>query len=199
MAFDKLVDSAQLDSDLTSVANAIRAKSGTSGQLAFPAGFVSEINAISGGGGGTGKYTGTFTLVNDGFMPEITHNLGTDKIAVMIFPQANSTVTPHAGYIAWSVFFIALEVLLNGRSITLDYTAYNSDKFPSALTKTVGTDVGFRYANGNSSPWTSQISWDVGNISFTDRGHTLTANSYKMTQQKMAAGSYDVVIWKLED
>ena len=50
MAVDKLVDSTQLDADLTSVANAIRAKSGGSGQLAFPAGFVSEIGNISGGG-----------------------------------------------------------------------------------------------------------------------------------------------------
>lgn len=46
------VDSTQLDSDLTSVANAIRAKSGGSSQLAFPAGFVSEIQAIPSGGGG---------------------------------------------------------------------------------------------------------------------------------------------------
>ena len=52
MAVDKLVDSSQLDSDLTSVANAIRAKSGGSGQLAFPAGFVSEIGNIPSGGGG---------------------------------------------------------------------------------------------------------------------------------------------------
>lgn len=50
MALDKLVDSTQLDSDLTSVANAIRTKGGTSAQLAFPAGFVSAINDISGGG-----------------------------------------------------------------------------------------------------------------------------------------------------
>lgn len=52
MSVDKLVDSTQLDSDLTSVADAIRAKSGGSGQLAFPAGFVSEIGNISSGGGG---------------------------------------------------------------------------------------------------------------------------------------------------
>ncbi len=51
MALDKMVNSAQLDSDLTSVADAIRAKSGGSGQLAFPAGFVSEIQAIPSGGG----------------------------------------------------------------------------------------------------------------------------------------------------
>lgn len=52
MALDKLVDSTQLDSDLSSVANAIRAKSGGSASLAFPAGFVSEIQAIPSGGGG---------------------------------------------------------------------------------------------------------------------------------------------------
>lgn len=53
MAVDKLVDSTQLDSDLTSVADAIRAKSGGSASLAFPAGFVSEIQAIPSGGSGT--------------------------------------------------------------------------------------------------------------------------------------------------
>lgn len=52
MAVDKLVDSTQLNTDLTSVANAIRTKGGTSGQLAFPAGFVQAIGDISGGGGG---------------------------------------------------------------------------------------------------------------------------------------------------
>lgn len=51
MAVDKLVDSTQLDTDLTSVANAIRTKGGTSAQLAFPSGFVSAIDAIPTGGG----------------------------------------------------------------------------------------------------------------------------------------------------
>ena len=51
MAVDKLVDSTQLNSDLTSVANAIRTKGGTSAQLAFPAGFVSAIGDIQAGGG----------------------------------------------------------------------------------------------------------------------------------------------------
>lgn len=50
MAVDKLVDSTQLDSDLTSVANAIRSKGGTSAQMAFPTGFVSAVQAIPTGG-----------------------------------------------------------------------------------------------------------------------------------------------------
>ncbi len=52
MALDKLVDSSQLNADLTSIANAIRTKGGTSAQLAFPAGFVSAVQAIPSGGGG---------------------------------------------------------------------------------------------------------------------------------------------------
>lgn len=63
MSVDKLVDSTQLDSDLTSVANAIRTKGGTSAQLAFPSGFVSAIGNIPSGGGGGGLTTiasGTF-------------------------------------------------------------------------------------------------------------------------------------------
>jgi hypothetical protein len=51
MALDKLVDSTQLDTGLTAVANAIRTKGGTSAQLAFPAGFVSAVEAIETGGG----------------------------------------------------------------------------------------------------------------------------------------------------
>lgn len=61
MAVDKLVDSTQLDADLTSVADAIRTKGGTSSSLAFPAGFVSAIDAIETGGGGSNVEYGTYT------------------------------------------------------------------------------------------------------------------------------------------
>lgn len=54
MAVDKLVDSTQLDTDLTAVADAIRTKGGTSASLAFPSDFVSAIAAIP-TGGGSGK------------------------------------------------------------------------------------------------------------------------------------------------
>lgn len=46
MAVDKLIDSTQLDADLTSVANAIRSKADISGTLAFPSGFVTAIGNI---------------------------------------------------------------------------------------------------------------------------------------------------------
>lgn len=43
MAVDKLVDSTQLDTDLSSIANAIRQKTGNETSLRFPADFISEI------------------------------------------------------------------------------------------------------------------------------------------------------------
>lgn len=69
MALDKLVDSAQLDSDLTSVANAIRTKGGTSASLAFPQGFVDAVDAIQTGGGGSDT---TIDGILDGTVTEIT-------------------------------------------------------------------------------------------------------------------------------
>ena len=51
MAYDKAVDSAQLDAGLTEIANAIRSKGGTAEQFAFPSGFTSAVQAITTGGG----------------------------------------------------------------------------------------------------------------------------------------------------
>ena len=50
MAYDKVVDSTVLNAGLTQIASAIRAKTGTGGTLAFPSGFVSAIEGLSGGG-----------------------------------------------------------------------------------------------------------------------------------------------------
>jgi len=48
------------DSDLTSVADAIREKGGTSAQLEFPTGFVDAVEAIETGGGDSPMYELTF-------------------------------------------------------------------------------------------------------------------------------------------
>lgn len=75
MALDKLVDSAQLDTDLTSVANAIRTKGGTSASLAFPADFVTAIGNIPTGGGGSTDYTyvDTYTVTEAAHAIEIPY------------------------------------------------------------------------------------------------------------------------------
>lgn len=76
MALDKLVDSTQLDADLTSVADAIRAKSGGSSALAFPAGFVSEIGNIPSGGGGQTVYASSTGLL---YTPIMTIDLSMER------------------------------------------------------------------------------------------------------------------------
>ena len=53
----KIVNTDQLDADLKAVADSIREKSGKSGSLAFPSGFVSAVDGIETGGGGGGVET----------------------------------------------------------------------------------------------------------------------------------------------
>lgn len=59
MAIDAFVDSTQLNSDLTSIANAIRAKGElpSSQKLSFPAGFISAISSIPHNSLGTHTFT----------------------------------------------------------------------------------------------------------------------------------------------
>lgn len=86
MAVDKLVDSTQLDTDLTSVANAIRTKGGTSSQLAFPSGFVSAVQAIP--TGGPADFTDIVVYVGDYTNDPITVTLGSvDKYYRRIYGQ----------------------------------------------------------------------------------------------------------------
>ena len=51
MALDKVVDSAALDAGMSAVADAIRAKAGTTEPLAWPDGFATAISEIETGGG----------------------------------------------------------------------------------------------------------------------------------------------------
>lgn len=79
MALDKVVDSAVLDAEMASVANAIRAKTGNTDMLAWPDGFATAIAGITGGGGAGLAYDmGEFVLDADvkGLDPSLPHNLG---------------------------------------------------------------------------------------------------------------------------
>ncbi|MDO4527418.1 MAG: hypothetical protein Q4C03_01375 [bacterium] len=113
MAVDKLVDSTQLDADLTSVANAIRTKGGTSSDLAFPAGFVSAVQAIPTGGGGSGV-SGTFTPSSNLRSVTLTDCIG--KTNIVIYPKFNlSTVSTRAH---WGAVIIGGKTILQGSTNT---------------------------------------------------------------------------------
>lgn len=93
MALDKVVDSAALNAGMTSVADAIRAKTGKADMLAWPDGFTAAIAEITGGGGtGLAYDMGEFvfdadftaTLANSIAHP-IPHNLGDIPDFVMVW------------------------------------------------------------------------------------------------------------------
>jgi hypothetical protein len=95
------------DTDLTAVANAIRAKSGGSSQLAFPAGFVSEIQAIPTGGGSTVPYsivTGTFTPVSD------TAYLTVENTGITTFLCMEAHVDNYSNYLSTDYPKMALSI-----------------------------------------------------------------------------------------
>ena len=64
------------DTELTSVANAIRIKGGTNSQLVFPGEFVSAIGNINGGGGSSDFSTAEVTFIS------VSNTYGADATTV---------------------------------------------------------------------------------------------------------------------
>ena len=92
------------DTDLTAVADAIRAKSGGSGQLSFPSGFVSEIGDIPSGGGDDNLkklLTNTLTSFSDSQITDIPAYAFYSKSALQ------SISIPNAVYLSDSAFYNA--------------------------------------------------------------------------------------------
>ena len=76
-------------SDLVSVANAIREKGGTSETLVFPDGFVGAVQAIQAGGGNFSVETGSITFA-ESYIPSstplvISHSLGKTPFAFIAY------------------------------------------------------------------------------------------------------------------
>lgn len=64
-------------SDLVSVANAIRTKGGTSETLVFPDGFVSAVQAIQAGGG-----SGTGLTLDDVYCVIVNYDVDADSLTL---------------------------------------------------------------------------------------------------------------------
>lgn len=94
MAYDKVVDSASLDSKLTQVADAIRTKGNTSADLQFPSGFISAIQAIQ-----TGTELQIIVTVTSG--ATVTATKGSKVVSGTAVNGTCTLTVPEAG--TWSV------------------------------------------------------------------------------------------------
>ena len=92
------------DTSLTSIAEAIRTKGGTTDQLVFPAGFISAIEAIEAGGGGRAFASGSFTLSADTTGYTITHNLGEVPYFCLVFCKNVGAFMDSPPYAAFAAF-----------------------------------------------------------------------------------------------
>lgn len=102
MAYDKVVDSASLDSKLTQVADAIRTKGNTSADLQFPSGFISAIQAIQ-----TGTELQIIVTVTSG--ATVTATKGSLSVSGTSVNNSCTLIVPEAG--TWSV-----KATLNGQT-----------------------------------------------------------------------------------
>lgn len=168
MAYDKVVDSARLSSDMTSVANALRSKSGVTGMLSFPAGFLSAIASItSGAGGGTPIQSGVFTPASQDAKHTITVE---DSIAanpfVCIF-SVDEEQTPSNLSIVQGVFFVP-DPTASLSNVNQWELHSGSSNFISALTRsmtagtwTASTKKLVLSARGGANFYTAQYSYMI--------------------------------------
>ena len=96
-----MADYLTTDTELTSVADAIREKGGTSAALAWPSGYVDAIDAIETGGGGTEAVTVTlnsmyFTIGNIAWV-DASGSIRTDYETEMGMMGELYTLTPVVG------------------------------------------------------------------------------------------------------
>lgn len=158
MAYDKVVDSAALDTQLTSIADAIRAKTGGSDSLVFPDGFLQAIAAIEAGGGGGGAkiVTETFTVAEDTSTPfEITHNLGSiPKIAICIREILSTSGLMSESYVSGELLFsYAVNGEKKGRAYKMSGTSYSEGSSIAVAQYSYVTDftrTDESYLNGSS-------------------------------------------------
>lgn len=102
MAYDKVVDSAVLDSTLTAIADAIREKGGTSDPIAFDA-MAAAIAAIEAGGGGAFRKSVTPSedilaknMFKESHYGDIYHNLGVIPNLFLVWSEdADASITGH--------------------------------------------------------------------------------------------------------
>ena len=188
MAYDKVIDSSALNANLTSVANAIRSKGGTSASLAFPSGFVDAISKIETGKVTMEEHTVTFAsdlgngteynkavLTGNAFVKE---NYAKNGFAAILMPVTPAPMT--AQYVTHGMYHGNANI---GASDAVRYGfAYQSNSASS---------MGF-------SGLTDKISGTNYNACFRAR-NTGNLQIYVSSIRRILAGTYKIIVLCWED
>lgn len=175
MAVDKLVDSTQLDSDLTSVANAIRTKGGTSAQMAFPSGFVSAVQAIPTGITPTGTKSitenGTYDVTQYA-SAEVNVSGGggfsADDIATGTAPNGAITLSSAVTTVEKFAFFAKPIASVSGSAVTRvkDSAFMNCSSMTSATFPALTTLEGNAFKGSKLTSASFPLATSVGGTAF---------------------------------
>lgn len=159
-------------SDLTSVADAIRTKGGTSGQLQFPGGFVDAIDAIPTGGGGLEYDLKTVNVTNN--TPKVDRAFDNFIFFAQLAEEEFPAAADRARLAAYAMMF----VYVDGRFLNTD-----GGKGVAVTTNTAGA---------------AALKTSTSNMSSTSIGSTSITFS-TATSQNMQHGTWHVLQVELPD
>lgn len=149
MAEHKVVNVTQLDADLTSIANAIRNRAGTSAKIEFPTGFVNTIRSIPIGEGGDAS---AGLVVKSGSTTEQTFDTGLSSISYLVlFKKSNGATGLVEGFFSTDactyVYCLSYSTTIKNFSMGSGVSKYSFDggTFSLATTGTSGFSSGVTY------------------------------------------------------
>lgn len=171
MALDKVIDSAKLDAQLVSIADAIRSKGGTTDQLTL-AGMVDAINAIQTGSGSTGLAydMGEFVLESDSNGKSgiyINHNFGERPEFILVWTDAYVGVTNPDESNPSCLGFVWFENIMG------------LDNWITSSAKAKGTTVSFQQARGASDMTVVK----PNSVSYIQMSSYVTSENFRLVPQ----------------